>query len=80
MDNGDAYLTKDLYEAAFLITHNLKLLRLVKEDNYYWFVFGNKTKAEELSAQFWRKEIDVNAKIFAENIRSLKDRIFARKG
>lgn len=79
MNNGDVYQTKDLYEAALLQTHNLKLIKLVKEDNYYWFVFEDKTKAEELSAQFWQKEVKVNAKLYAEAIRGLKDRIFARK-
>lgn len=79
MNDADEYLTKDLYEAALLQTHNLKLLKLVKEDNYYWFAFEDKTKAEQLSAQFWRKEVKVNAKAYAEAIRSLKDRIFARK-
>ena len=79
MNNGDVYQTKDLYEAALLQTHNLKLIKLVKEDNYYWFAFEDKTKAEELSAQFWRKEVEVNAKAYAEAIRGLKDRIFSRR-
>ena len=79
MNNGDVYQTKDLYEAALLESYDLRLLNLVKESNYYWFIFENKTKAEELSSRFWRKEINVNAKLYAESIRSLKDRIFARK-
>lgn len=79
MNNGDVYQTKDLYEAALLESYDLRLLNLVKESNYYWFIFENKTKAEELSSWFWRKEINVNAKLYAESIRSLKDRIFARK-
>lgn len=75
----DVYQTRDLYESALLVAHNLKLLKLVKQDNHYWFVFENKAKAEELSTQFWQREVKVNAKAYAEAIRSLKDRIFARK-
>lgn len=79
MNDGDVYQTKDLYEAALLQAHDLKLLKLVKENNYYWFAFEDKTKAEELSVQFWQGVVKVNAKLYAEAIRRLKDRIFARK-
>ena len=79
MNDGNVYFTKDLYEASLLIACKIKLLKLVKENNYYLFAFENKAKAEELSAKFWLREIDVDAKAYAEAIRSLKDRIFARR-
>ena len=80
MNDGDVYQTKDLYESALLAACNLKLLRLVKETDFYWFVFENKTRAEELSSKFWQGEALVNAKAYAESIRGLKNRIFSRRG
>jgi hypothetical protein len=80
MNDDDVYQTKDLYESAFLEASNLKLLKLVKEAAFYWFVFGNKARAEELSSKFWQGEAVVNAKAYAESIRGLKNRIFARRG
>ena len=50
-----------------------------KEENFYWFIFGDKENAEDLSNQYWQKEAQVNAKDYAEAIRSLKDRLYARK-
>jgi hypothetical protein len=80
MNDGDVYQTKDLYESALLAASNLKLIKLVKETDFYWFVFDNKTRAEELSSKFWQGEALVNAKAYAESIRGLKNRIFARRG
>ena len=73
------YQTKDLYLASLLFTQHLKLIKLVKQENFFWFVFEDKTKAEELSALFWNRNVLVDAKAYAEAVRCLKDMIFARK-
>jgi len=74
------YPVKDLYLAAFLYSNNLKLLCLRKEFDFFWFIFEDKHKAEQLSNQFWRKEAEGNIKAYAEALRTLKDRLFAEKG
>ena len=79
MKKNNVYLTKDLYEGAFLYANRSKFLGLEKENNYYWFIFEDKKQAEALSNQYWQKEGQVNAKSYAEAIRSLKDRLYARK-
>lgn len=79
MKENNVYLTKDLYEGAFLYANHLKFLGLEKEEDFYWFIFGDKESAEALSNQYWQKEAQVNAKDYAEAIRSLKDRLYARK-
>jgi len=58
----------------------LKLLKLEKEDDFYWFVFEDKEKAEILSNQYWMREGEVIPKEYAEAIRTLKDLLFVRKG
>jgi hypothetical protein len=80
MNKNNLYLTKDLYEASFLYAKRLKLLKLEKEDDFYWFVFEDKEKAEILSNQYWMREGEVIPKEYAEAIRTLKDLLFVRKG
>lgn len=79
MDKNNVYLTKDLYEGALLYANHIKLLSLQKEGEYFWFIFEDKEKAESLSNKYWQREAQVNAKDYAEAIRSLKDRLYARK-
>ncbi|MBL7130924.1 MAG: hypothetical protein ISS45_05955 [Candidatus Omnitrophica bacterium] len=78
--NRDELPVKDLYLAAFLYSSNLKLLCLRKESDFFWFIFEDKHKAEQLANQFWRKEAEGNIKVYAEALRTLKDRLFAEKG
>ena len=72
------YHTKDLYEAAALYAIGKKLLELEQEDRFYWFVFEGE-ECQELSDKYWSGEIKIDAKAYANAIRSLKDRVFAHK-
>lgn len=72
------YRTKDLNEASFLYASCQKLVKLEKDDDRrYWFIFDNKLACQRLIDSYWRKEATVNAKEFADAMRSLKDRIFS---
>ena len=79
MDKRSEFLTKDLQEAGALLACNAKILRLEKESNYYLFVFDNKTLCEQLSNAFWAGELQVDAKTFSLALKTLKDRLFARR-
>lgn len=73
------YYVKDLYEASFLYALNLPLLRLDKQRSTYFFVFG---AAEECKVQrdaYWSYNSSIDAKRYADAIRSLKERIFANE-
>lgn len=72
------YITKDIGEAAALITQNQKLIRMDRESNVCWFVFDNKKKCEELSNQFFFGDLQVNAREYYEAQTRLKNRIFSR--
>lgn len=75
----NVYLTRDLYEAALLYACQQKLLRLEKEEKgrSFWFVFLGQNTCQSLIDTYWRQELEVNAKTYADAIRSLKDRLFA---
>lgn len=76
MKMENCYRTKDLSEASFLYASGKKLIRLDKDNVKIWFIFEDKLSCENLSNSFWRKEALINAKEFADGIRTLKDLIF----
>lgn len=75
----DLYFTKDLSEASALLCKSAKLIRLEQEHNFYWFVFQNKDFCEQLSNSYWIGELQVSAKVYADSLKSLKDRLFAKR-
>lgn len=72
------YLTKDLGEAAALVSKGVKLIRLEKNSNFCWFVF-EKNNSEETSSKYWSGDLRVGAKKYNDSLRTLKDRLFAQK-
>lgn len=76
---ADLYFTKDLSEAAAILCSGAKLLRLEQEQNFYWFVFQDKSLCERLSSSYWAGELQVSAKTYADSLKSLKERVFARR-
>lgn len=76
---NDAYITKDLGEAAALVCSSAKLLRLQKESKFFWFIFANKPFCEQLANDYWSGDLKINARQYNEALRSLKDRLFAQK-
>lgn len=72
------FFTKDLNEAGAILASGIKLLRLDREANFYWFVFEDKS-TQEVCNKFWSGELMLNAKQFSDALRSLKDRLFAQR-
>jgi hypothetical protein len=79
INTNDRYATRDLAEAALLLTKNQKLLRLERQGKIVYFIFSGKEKCEELSNQFWFGECLANAKSYYEAMATLKNRIFAKE-
>ncbi len=72
------FYTKDLNEAGAILVSNIKLLRLEREHNYYWFVFENKN-TQAICNNFWSQDLSVDAKKYSDALRTLKDRLFAQR-
>lgn len=75
----DVYMTKDLPLAAALLSLHQRLLHLKSERDYFIFIFQNKETCEKLANAFLNRELKVDAKTYAESLRSLKDKIFQQK-
>ncbi len=74
----NSYKTKDLYEAAFLYASGVKLTGLENDGKQMLFVFLG-GEVNQLSDTYWSKSGQIVAKDYADGIRSLKDRLFARR-
>lgn len=79
MADVSEYSTKDLYEAAAVLAKGQRLLRLDPQEDYFLFVFEDKERSEKIANAFW-SGLDVNGtKGYADALRTLKDRLFARR-
>jgi len=67
-----------LYEAALLYAIGVRLTGLEGEPRQLWFVFERREDTQRLADSYWAGEVKVVAKRYADAIRSLKDRLFAR--
>lgn len=74
----DEYFTKDLGEGAALLTAGARIIRLQKENAFFWFVF-TENECRETSNKYWSGELMLPAKLYNTNIRLLKDRLFAHR-
>lgn len=72
------YFTKDLGEAAALLTAGTGAIRLQKDGTFFWFVFPEE-ECREVSNKYWTGELMLPAKLYSMNIRLLKDRLFAQR-
>ncbi len=72
------YKTRDLAEAASLITQSKKLVRLERTGSTCWFIFNDKEGCEKVSNEFFFGQLLVNARQYHEAMNLLKNRIFSR--
>ena len=76
MDKTTYYFTKDLWEASLLYAMNKKLIRTDNPNGKVWFYFADKDSCEGLVEAYLRKDLNVNAKEFAEANKTLKGLVF----
>lgn len=74
----DTYKTKDIFEAAWIYSQEISLVRLDPDEKYSWFVFADKERCETLSSDYWSLKATGNIKQFVSSLKSLKDLIFSK--
>lgn len=72
----DEFPSKDLYFASYLLASGQKLLRVDRDGRQCWFVFGDKRACLDLQLKFTTKNAQIDAKEYANALRTLKDLIF----
>jgi len=70
--------TRDLSESAAILSCDIKLLRLEEGQGFYYFVFEDKD-TQAICDRFWSGDLVLSAKKFNDSLRTLKDRLFARR-
>jgi len=78
VNTENSFKTKDLYEASVCYAMKLPLLDLEWVGRQCWFIFGNFDECKKLADSYWRRDLLINAKDYADSVRSLKDRIFLK--
>lgn len=73
----EQYKTKDLAEAACLITVKKQLVQVDRNGSICWFIFEDRKTCEALSREFFFGEVLVNARDFYEALNRLKHKIFS---
>lgn len=72
------YKTKDIYEAAWIYSQQIPLVELEPDIKYFWFVFEEKIKCQELSREYWSQKAEGNIKQYVNSLKTLKDMIFSK--
>lgn len=70
------FFVRDMYLGAFLYARGMKLIRVDRDDGICWFIFENKGLCEELQRGFFSRVNDVNAKGYADALKTLKNLVF----
>ena len=73
------FLTKDLSLAGMLYAKGVPFIGVNRNGRVCWFVFENHQLCENLQQQYFSKSVEVNAKEYAEALRTLKDLVFANE-
>lgn len=74
----DEWQTKDIFEASWIYSQDISLLRLDPDSKYFWFVFSNKKLCEQLSQDYWQQKATGNIKNFVNSLKTLKDLVFSK--
>lgn len=75
---GQKFATKDIGEAAAILTSGIEFYGLEPGQGFFWFVFKEEG-AKKASGDYWSSKLTVNAKSYFDSLRTLKDRLFAQK-
>ena len=73
------FLTKDLSLAGMLYAKDVPFVGVNRTGRLCHFVFENPQVCEKLQQQFFAKSVEVNAKEYADALRTLKDLVFANE-
>jgi hypothetical protein len=76
-DGENSYKTRDIGEAAALMTCGLGIEAMQRDGKVCWFVFGHTKKCEDLSREYFFGNLQGNLRQYNEALNVLKNRIFS---
>jgi hypothetical protein len=79
MNNSINYATRDLGEAATLLTLGMTMTDVIWKDKVAFFVFAGKVQCAEIGKQYFFGNVQVSARALVDNIKNLKKQVFSFK-
>jgi len=76
MQHNDEYLTRELGEAACLLTQGHRLHGIAWKDNFAYFRFGDPHTCEQNKHAYFFSGLQVDARSFYDNLRLLKRQLY----
>ena len=76
---NNEYITKDLGEAAALLTANCVMKTMQWKDSKAYFVFTDARKCQKLSHQYFFENWQLPVRPFYENLRTIKRKLYAEQ-
>jgi hypothetical protein len=73
------YKTKDIFEASWIYSQGIPLLRLDPDSRYFWFVFADLKKCQPMSSAYWGNTAEGKIKRFVDSLKTLKDLVFSQR-
>lgn len=73
------YITKDLGEAAALLTSQCIMRSLQWKDNTAYFLFEDPETCQKIAHQYFFENLSLNVRNFYENLRMVKRRLYAEQ-
>lgn len=78
MRQQEIYKTKDIFEASWIYSQNIKLIGLEPDGKYFWFIFSDLNTSNKLSQEYWSQQASGNIKSFVNSLKTLKDLVFSK--
>ena len=79
MNEDSLYKTKDVGEAAALLTQKQILIKTEQENGAVWFYFSNSNDCTQSIQEFWQHSLMVDAQDYFHSINRIKQIIYERK-
>ncbi len=83
--NKNKYKTQSLALASAIFTTSVAFLDSIEKDYStnratFCFTFTNKSNLDKIIKSFWNKDLNVDCLTYFENIKQIKNRLYAEKG
>lgn len=73
--NMENFITKDFYETALLLSFNIPLVKIRRENGICFFIFSDAARSAGLVESYWRGEVKAELRNFTSCQKLVKDLI-----
>ena len=71
------YHTKDMGEAAALLTRGCRMRDVQWKDDTAYFIFPDRPQCEAIAKEYFYSDLQVSARTYYDNLRMIKRKLYA---